>query len=692
MMLSLRSSLKARLVLSNTALCLGLGIALTIGAALQSNRAASDQARDALAEATEGYRRIVSSAIEDAIENVSTVNAVVEGGLRHRAFNRAIVSDLTVSAVAANPDIVGVAVAFEPNGFDGDDRSGIGVAGADGEGRFVPYVFRKADGSVGVEALVMTLEAGIKEWYLDPLAQDRTLLTAPYVYPVDGNDVLMVTASTPIRRDGKPVGVSTTDLALTALQKQFSALRPMAAGDVRILAQNNRWVVHPDAGRLNGLQENDDLAKLVDAARGGLGQVAGNVILEGEERMAVASAVVFSGVDEKWVLVTTLPTSVMRDASARYAAAMASVSLLLVIAGAALFFWLGSSLTRPMQALAGNIERARRGDLSGTVPGADRLDEIGQIAAAIADFRKGLSDAEELRASTARKDSEVAGKLKADRVSLADWFEMEIGAQLRHIAAGADDLVNNAGRVSTECRTTTDGASAGASAVAQAAANVQAVAAAAEQLQASITEIGNQVQASAGVAAQAAEKASDASGTVDELNQSAERVGSVVKLISEIAGQTNLLALNATIEAARAGDAGKGFAVVASEVKGLAAQTARATEEVALLVAAIRQSSGNAARAMGGIVETIRTINETATAIAGAVEEQSAATREIARNVTEAAGGTAEASLAIQGIADRIETVAGAATLASDNADKVRRSADAAEQEIRRFVMQVRQG
>src|SRR6202043_2925595 len=119
-----------------------------------------------------------------------------------------------------------------------------------------------------------------------------------------------------------------------------------------------------------------------------------------------------------------------------------------------------------------------------------------------------------------------------------------------------------------------------ATASGQASANVQTVASAAEELSASIREIGQQAQSSANVARRAAEQASRTTATMEGLSQAADRIGEVVNLINNITSQTNLLALNATIEAARAGEAGRGFAVVASEVKNLAAQTAKATDEI----------------------------------------------------------------------------------------------------------------
>ena len=96
------------------------------------------------------------------------------------------------------------------------------------------------------------------------------------------------------------------------------------------------------------------------------------------------------------------------------------------------------------------------------------------------------------------------------------------------------------------------------------------MAAAAEELGATVQEIGRQVEQAAGMSATAVGEARRAEQTMADLAAAATRIGDVVGMVSTIAGQTNLLALNATIEAARAGEAGRGFAVVAAEVKELA--------------------------------------------------------------------------------------------------------------------------
>jgi methyl-accepting chemotaxis protein len=176
----------------------------------------------------------------------------------------------------------------------------------------------------------------------------------------------------------------------------------------------------------------------------------------------------------------------------------------------------------------------------------------------------------------------------------------------------------------------------------QATANVQTVAAATEELAASIRQIGHEVAQSAKIANKAVRDTQRTDAAVQTLMVGAQKIGEVVTLIQNIATQTNLLALNATIEAARAGEHGKGFAVVASEVKALANQTAKATEEISGQITQIQDATRQAVTDIQGIATTIGEINGIAASITSAVEQQIEATKEISNGVQQAAQGTQE--------------------------------------------------
>jgi methyl-accepting chemotaxis protein len=185
--------------------------------------------------------------------------------------------------------------------------------------------------------------------------------------------------------------------------------------------------------------------------------------------------------------------------------------------------------------------------------------------------------------------------------------------------------------------TATDQAAGAASASVQTASNVQAVAAGAEELVSSVAEISRQITEASSVSAKAVDEAARTGSIVTQLADAARRIGEVVSLIADIASQTNLLALNATIESARAGEAGKGFAVVAGEVKNLAAQTAKATEEIGKQISSVQEATTGAVDAIGTISATISHINQISAAIASAAEQQNAVARDISSNMQSAA-------------------------------------------------------
>jgi methyl-accepting chemotaxis protein len=361
----------------------------------------------------------------------------------------------------------------------------------------------------------------------------------------------------------------------------------------------------------------------------------------------------------------------------------------LLIAGVTAF-WLGRGIVTPLAETCAVMDDLTKGNLESDVPFVDLKNEVGRMARSLQVFRDHLAESTRLRTEQEEMKARSIEERRAVLARIADEFERSIGGVIRGTAAAADELQTSALSMSEIAEGTTGQSAKVAAAAEQTASNVQTVAASAEELSSSIKEIARQVTQSTSIAQNAVEQATRTESMVEKLVQSTQKIGEVMALIQTIAGQTNLLALNATIEAARAGEAGKGFAVVANEVKALSSQTAKATDEIASQIQAIREATGSTVDAIREIGTTIGQMNEIAGSIAAAVEEQGAATQEIARSVQQAAQGTQDVMQTIVGVREASGQVDAAATRVLNASGQLTTQSEQLESETGKFLGNIR--
>jgi methyl-accepting chemotaxis protein len=365
-----------------------------------------------------------------------------------------------------------------------------------------------------------------------------------------------------------------------------------------------------------------------------------------------------------------------------------------LVAGGSLFYLLVTRILRtPVKQLisVSTSFAANAGDLTGRIE-IDSDDEFGILSATLNKIFTTIGGIIGMIRSTADKVNFSAQSLSASTEQMNSITE-ETSLTVQNIAKSTDLQAHKVEDMIKEIRNMERS-------VKQVANSAELAASAATNASETATKGGDSAKEAVEKINKIYEVINDSAQIIGHLGERSNQIGEIVDVITDIADQTNLLALNAAIEAARAGEAGSGFAVVADEVRKLAEGSAKAADEIALL---IKQTQDDTRTAVSSIElgskevtegkevitrtgESLDEIVEVLTSSSDMARRISAATKELSRgmkNVTTSideistsaeknASSTQETAASMEQMTSSMEDVASSAQKLSDMAIQLR--------------------
>ena len=303
------------------------------------------------------------------------------------------------------------------------------------------------------------------------------------------------------------------------------------------------------------------------------------------------------------------------------------------------------SIAAPLSEAVECLGTVAQGDLMAKVrpESLQRQDEIGKLSSAVQSMTAGLREVVKDVTAGIQVLSTSSTELSVNSGRMSESGR-QTAERSHSVAVAAEQMTANAITVSAGME--------------QAVNHLASVATATEQMTATIGEIAGNSEKARRITEEATRQAVTIGEQMDQLGHAAREIGKVTEVITEISSQTNLLALNATIEAARAGSAGKGFAVVANEIKGLAQQTAAATEDIKSRIAGVQSSTSRGIAEVNRVSQVIHEVSDIVGSIAAAIEEQATVTKDIARNIGETSTGVREANERVSESSQATEEIA----------------------------------
>ena len=322
--------------------------------------------------------------------NVATRNMVwyIEQNLN----NPDALAIYTRNLVQSNPNIVGCALAFEPNYYKEKGEF------------FITYTYWADEQN---EELVtthnpMTIEPNFNSSmpyvahnrFFIPLKENTTCWIRPHAAG-DSRLSATVACCTPIHnQEGRPVGVLSADISLAKLSNTILAIKPFPHSYCTVLGVQGTYLIHPDSTNLYHRMVSDIVKKCPDPRVGDLVKS----MLAGESGRSLVELkedtvchVLYKSLNEgHWSACMVCPENEIFETNKR----LQYITLTLTIIGLTIIFVFCflfiSRQLKPLSILAKAAQQIKRGDFSTMISPTDRQDEIGLLQSSFSTMQTSL--------------------------------------------------------------------------------------------------------------------------------------------------------------------------------------------------------------------------------------------------------------------------------------------------------------
>lgn len=525
--------------------------------------------------------------IEFIVKNLSEDISIL---INSNSITRKDVINILSKNLHDNPKIMGHGAGFEPNSFDGNDSFHLNQSnlGSNSTGRFLPYVSEDIDKNIKVEPLVGYDISGDGDWYLMPKKTKQPIITEPYLYPVNGKEILMITISYPVLDDSNNfIGVITADVSIEDLQHDFVLKSESCEYNIKsILFTNSGNIVASTVNEksINTNLIDEDIIYRASTKTQPESYYTFSELIE-DEQLIVSYPIKFMDDSSSWCLVNLIPKKAILNQFKNALIFNVFIVFISLIFIGFLIFFISQSIKKPMNKLLSAISCVESGDLT-VISNLNSNDELGNLSknfdnmilnmkALIQNLQSSseiVGDSSDKLAILSRQNASSISDVTSivAQISEANTKQSEDIEEIVKKTALLSSLINETNNIIEEVSLISDKT---------------------KQISNDGIIILNDLDKKT---SETKQKSIEISNAVGDVNSSISNIKKIIDLIDEIANQTNLLALNASIEAARAGESGRGFAVVADQIRTLSEQTAHATSEIKDIVTNITNKSKNA--------------------------------------------------------------------------------------------------